>query len=45
MDFRQTAFLEPYIQYNTELQKQAEKGTIVKQQNAKLKNNDRLGRS
>ena len=46
MELKQTAFLKPYIERSTELQKQAEKeGTKIKKQNVKLGNIDIIGKS
>lgn len=46
MEFKQRAFLKPYIEHNTILRKQAEKEDIkIKVQNAKLRNVAILGKS
>ena len=44
IEFKQKAFLKPYIECNTKLQKQAEKeGNRFKTQNSKLRNNAIFG--
>ena len=45
MEFKQSAFLKPYIDYNTELLKQAEESNKIKKQSIKLRNNTIFGKS
>ena len=43
--FKQEPFLKSYIERNTELQREVEKGNKIKKQNAKLRNNAIFGNS
>ena len=45
LEFKQEPFLKPYIERNTNLQREAEKATKSKKQNAKLRNNAIFGKS
>ena len=45
LEFKQEPFLKPYIERNTNLQREAEKLTKSQKQNAKLRNNAIFGKS